>query len=80
MIFVFNQQLHDGLVKGGRQEDLGWVEALRKQLEQDAKGTRSSPQQAARVITLLQLKLYQISQDLEQIKEDVWVLSISTLH
>lgn len=80
MIFVFNQQLHDGLMKGGCQEDLGWVEALRKQLEQNAEGARSSPQQAARVVALLQLKLYQISQDLEGMKEGVWVQSISNLH
>lgn len=71
MIFVFDQQLHDGLVKGGCQEDLGRVEALGKQLEQDAEGARSSPQQAAGVVALLQLKLYQISQDLERMKEGV---------
>ncbi|TNN86508.1 hypothetical protein EYF80_003278 [Liparis tanakae] len=64
VVFVFHQQLHDGFVEGRGEEELGRVQALGEELEEDAEGTGSPSQKAPRVVALFQFELHQISQHL----------------
>lgn len=64
VVLVLHQQLHDWLVEGGGEEELGRVQAFREELEQDAEGAGSPSQQTAGVVALLQLKLHQVPEDL----------------
>lgn len=70
VVLVLHQQLHDGLVEGGGEEELGRVQAFGEELEQDAEGAGAPPQQTAGVVALLQLKLHQVPEDLAVAKDE----------
>ena len=48
----------------GGEEELGRVQALGEELEDDAEGARAPSEQAPRVVALLQLELDQVAQHL----------------
>lgn len=67
VVFIFNQKLHDRLVQGRSKEKFCREESFREKLEQDAEGAGASPQQPPGVVALLQLKLDEVPQHLQQV-------------
>lgn len=66
MVLVLHQQLHYGFVEGGGEEELGRIQTLGEELEEDAEGARSSPQQATGVVVLHELELHKIAKHLSE--------------